>query len=146
MSNQDYYNQGGQQQYGQQQYGQPQQGYYPPPGGPPQQGGYYPNQPQQAYQGGGPPQGQYYQPQPGPQPVYVQQPQQKAGGAGGGLMACLAGVRSISTMTTLISVTELKDLFLTGLFMLLCRRLVSRLPLLEESVGRIVSLPQVPHT
>jgi hypothetical protein len=74
MSNKDYY-------------GQPQQQYYPPAGaafshdviililtrvcilGPPGQGGYYPQQPQQAYQGYGGQPG--YQPQPQPQPVYV---------------------------------------------------------------------------
>lgn len=82
MSNQEYYNGG-------------QQGYYPPQGEykpyspgsvdsqlragpPPGQGGYYPQQPQQAYQGGypqqpyGQPYGQPgYQPQPPPQTVYV---------------------------------------------------------------------------
>jgi hypothetical protein len=79
MSNKDYYGQP-----------QQQQQYYPPSGavflhdpyicnvtdegvlaGPPQgQGGYYPQQPQQAYQGGygGQP---GYQPQPQPQAVYV---------------------------------------------------------------------------
>ncbi len=76
MSNKDYY-------------GNPQQQYYPPAGtvfsydvvtrdvidrglcpGPPQgQGGYYPQQPQQAYQGYGGQPG--YQPQPPPQAVYV---------------------------------------------------------------------------
>ncbi|PPQ66668.1 hypothetical protein CVT26_009422, partial [Gymnopilus dilepis] len=59
---------------------------------PPQQGGYYPQQPQQAYQQGGyggyPQQG--YQPQPQPQTVYVQQPAEKGGS--GGCMACLAGI------------------------------------------------------
>ena len=38
-------------------------------GPPPGQGGYYPQQPQQAY--GQPPYGQPYQPQPPPQTVYV---------------------------------------------------------------------------
>ncbi|KAL5492409.1 hypothetical protein ACEPAI_3856 [Sanghuangporus weigelae] len=58
-------------------------------------GGYYPQQPQQAYgpPGGAPYGGQqqgYYQPQPPPQPVYVQQ--SGGGGSGGssGCMACLA--------------------------------------------------------
>ncbi|TCD65899.1 hypothetical protein EIP91_002014 [Steccherinum ochraceum] len=62
MSNKDYYGGG-------------QQPYYPPAGPPPGQGGYYPQQPQQAYQG--PPQGygqQYGQPQYGGQPGYGQQP------------------------------------------------------------------------
>jgi hypothetical protein len=77
MSNKDY--------YGQPQ--QPQQQYYPPAGTnilhrtlsmltrvcplgpPPGQGGYYPQQPQQVYQGYGGQPG--YQPQPQPQQVYV---------------------------------------------------------------------------
>ncbi|KAF9477772.1 hypothetical protein BDN70DRAFT_880789 [Pholiota conissans] len=71
-------------------------------GPPPGQGGYYPQQPQQAYQGG-PQQGypqqypqqgypqQGYQPQPGPQTVYVQQAPDKSSGSGG-CMACLAGI------------------------------------------------------
>ncbi|KAL5536910.1 hypothetical protein ACEPAF_733 [Sanghuangporus sanghuang] len=62
-----------------------------PPGG-----GYYPQQPQQAYgpPGGAPYGGQqpgYYQPQPAPQPVYVQQSGgDRGGGASTGCMACLA--------------------------------------------------------
>ncbi|KIY70773.1 hypothetical protein CYLTODRAFT_451403 [Cylindrobasidium torrendii FP15055 ss-10] len=55
MSANDYYNGG-----------QPKGQYYPPQGPPPGQGGYYPQQPQQSYQGypqqGYPQQG--YQPQP----------------------------------------------------------------------------------
>ncbi|KAL5531669.1 hypothetical protein ACEPAG_4546 [Sanghuangporus baumii] len=59
------------------------------------QGGYYPQQPQQAYgpPGGAPyggPQQGYYQPQPPPQPVYVQQPAGGSSGGGSGCMACLA--------------------------------------------------------
>lgn len=87
-------------------------------GPPPGQGGYYPQQPQQSYQGGYGGQPQYaqggYQPQPQPNTVYVwatvvlilgvalmvqfscnrqQPPQQKGGGGGGGgCTACLAGM------------------------------------------------------
>ncbi|KIM56496.1 hypothetical protein SCLCIDRAFT_1220302 [Scleroderma citrinum Foug A] len=108
MSNKDYYAGGGQAQY------------YPPqgalssrtvvgrdrranrwflPGPPPGQGGYYPQQPQQSYQGqpgygqqpgyhGGQP---GYQPQPAPQTVYVQQPTNQRSDSGTGCLACLAG-------------------------------------------------------
>ncbi|GLB41706.1 hypothetical protein LshimejAT787_1003060 [Lyophyllum shimeji] len=89
MSANDYYG-GKPQDHGQGQ-------YYPPPG--PPQGGYYPQQPQQAYQQGYPQYGgqpqypqQGYQPNPPPQTVYVQQAPAEKGGGSTGCMACLAGM------------------------------------------------------